>query len=183
MNNFDLLKNDIEQYAYNVVKTMATQTREELCDAAKYAIEEFYRDYTPKSGSINTSYQWEYGSPSGVPLYYKRHYDNFLTRSYKKYYHNNHNKYFSGGVELSPDLMTDYYQGDINEVFDMVYSGFHGVSSGFINPRSFTATRVMSPSPIQIIQKKQNDLIKNIDKLQNKAMVEAQLYKYNVLFK
>lgn len=136
-------------YAQNVTAKAAQLIADDMRESARYAIDEFYNDYSPK--------------------YYHRHYFNFKENSYKRYYKNQHNKIFIGGIEFTPERMKDIYQDPTQEVFDTVYAGFHGVSSMFISPNSFTVTPRMNPSPIQIIKKKRDNITHNIDKYINKA--------------
>ena len=138
------VEKELRQYCKKVLSNVAGQVRDELTLEAQYAIEDFYNDYNP--------------------LYYHRHYWNFYNNSFKKYYSNAHGIIFRGGVELTPQEMSDIYQDSTNEVFDSVYAGFHGVSSMFVSPKSFSVTPRMSPSPMERILDKRDYIIKNVDK-------------------
>lgn len=147
------LAKQLEQYAIQVCVKAAGLIRDELTETASNAIQAFYADYQP--------------------IYYKRHYDNFQKRSFRKYYSNPHNKIITGGVELTPNLMNDYYQDPVQEVFDMVYAGFHGPASaipigystsnyvGFSN--HFTPVPQMKPSPMEMILERKEDIVNNIN--------------------
>ena len=122
--NISGLKDYLERYAKEVGHLTAADIRDELTDTAFYAIVRFYEDYSPTS--------------------YKRHYYNFLEKSFRKYYSNAHGTIYRGGVELTPQLMDNIYQSSsgysdsqiTEQVFDTVYAGFHGVASTQIYPGS-----------------------------------------------
>lgn len=176
------LKNDLKKYANNFSIGMATYVRDEMYESSIFAIESFYADYTPEAGNVSTSYNWKYVTPTGTPKSYKRHYTNFLTKSFSKYYKNPHNSIVYGGIYLSPEKMEDYYQDNTEEVFDMVYHGYHGVSSGFDNPKRFTSTPVMSPSPLEIIEQKFQKILKNIQKNKKKGSDRAEKGNYSTIY-
>ena len=157
----DLYK-DLKKLGKNFCVGMATEVRDNLTKSAAVAIEMFYQDYDPD--------------------FYHRHYYNFRRKSFRKYYDNKHGHIVRGGVELSPDAMDDIYQDPVEQVFDMVYHGFHGVASGFINkvvpgfkapgfkegdvikPKSFyKIPEVMDPSPLEIIYNSRNNILKQIN--------------------
>lgn len=144
------VKDEIRQYCKKVLSNVAGQIRDELTQEAQYAIEDFYNDYNP--------------------LYYHRHYWNFYNNSFKKYYSNPHGVIFRGGVELTPQDMSDIYQDPIQEVFDSVYAGFHGVSSMFVSPKSFSITPCMSPSPMKRLLDKRDQIIADIDDYVERAI-------------
>lgn len=137
------LYDDLKKYSKNFSIGMATQIRDDLTKSAAVAIEAFYQDYTP--------------------IYYQRHYYNFREKSFKKYYDNKHNHIIRGGVELSSENMDDIYQDSTQQVFDMVYAGYHGVASGFEEPYTFTPVHVMKPSPLEIIEEYRDNIINHID--------------------
>ena len=143
------LPKEIIEYAQKATAKTAQLIADKMTETAKYAINKFYDDYTP--------------------MYYNRHYFNFKNNSFRRYYKNQHSKTFIGGVELTPERMQDVYQDPVREVFDSVYAGFHGVSSMFENPKSFTVTPRMKPSPMEILKKKQENIKKNLDDYINKA--------------
>lgn len=137
------LYDDLKKYGEQFCVGMATKARDMLTTSAEIAIEMFYQDYTP--------------------IYYQRHYYNFREKSFKKFYENKHGHIVRGGVELSSDSMDDIYQDSKNEVFDMVYAGYHGVASGFNEPYSFTPVHVMRPSPLELIEESRDNYINHID--------------------
>lgn len=157
------LKNDLEKYSSKVAVGLATKVRDDLIEATVYAIAAFYMDYTPK--------------------YYKRHYYNFMNNSYEKYYRNAHGNIVYGGVFLSPSGMDDIYQDETQEVFDLVYAGYHGVSSGFETPKSFTSTPVMTPSPLEIIKNERDNIVSNIEAYKTFGTNRANKENYSVIYK
>jgi hypothetical protein len=147
---WDDVENDLKHYVNKMLSSTAGKIRDDLTEETAQAIADFYADYTPE--------------------YYHRHVDakgrhyNFGKNSFEKYYSNPHGTIFSGGVILTPSRMDDIYQDSVQEVFDTVYHGFHGVSSMFVNPYTFSVTPVMSPSPIERIYAKRDYIRKHIDK-------------------
>lgn len=157
------LYNDLKQYGKNFCVGMATKVRDNLTLSTAVAIESFYEDYTP--------------------LYYKRHYYNFRENSFKKFYENKHGKIIRGGVELSPDAMDNIYKDPKEEVFDMVYAGYHGVASGYNEPYTFTPVPIMRPSPLELIEESRNNIVKNINIFEPYGYYRASLDNYNTLVK
>lgn len=150
----DQLYEDLKNYGKNFCIGMAAKARDYITVSAAIAIEMFYQDYDP--------------------IYYNRHYDNFRKRSFKKFYENKHNQIIRGGVELSSESMEDYYQDPKEQVFDMVYHGFHGVASAFggvnrrsgmiYGPHSFSVIPpVMDPSPLEEIFASRDTFVKHKD--------------------
>lgn len=137
------VRKDLTKYMQNVLSGTAAKIRDDLTEEAFNSIKFFYASYTPS--------------------YYKRHYYNFLNKSFKKYYANPHNVIYRGGVQLTPEEMDDIYQDPTYEVFDSVYAGFHGVSSMFYAPYSFSVTPVMEPSPMQRILDRRDYIVSHID--------------------
>ena len=135
---------EIEKYCQNVLRQTTADIRDELTQEAFDAIVAFYESYSPKI--------------------YRRHYFNFLEHSFKKYYKNPHNQIYYGGVQLTPETLRNCYQDDTREVFDTVYSGYHGpanmIGYGWESigetPMAFSIVpKQMVPSPRQrIIDKK-----------------------------
>lgn len=155
------LEKDLTKYFHKTLSHTTGLIADELTETAAYSIEAFYADY--------------------APIHYRRHYFNFQNNSFRRYYSNPHNKNYAGGVELTPDMMRDIYQDPTEEVFDSVYAGFHGVSSAFVAPYTFTATPVMKPSPMGIILNKREEIVKNIDKYVKKGQDAASKEKYSVI--
>lgn len=147
---------DLRKYAENFCVGMATQVRDDLYMQTTFAIGTFYMNYKPN--------------------YYKRHYYNFMDKSYKKYYSNPHNHLIRGGVELSYEYMDDIYQDDVKEVFDFVYHGFHGVSSVI-----HKTPTVMKPSPLDIIYKRRTYILNHLDRFYNKSYDRANSYVYKTI--
>ena len=155
------LKADITKYVGAVMSGTAGRIRDELTNEAALSIAKFYNDYDP--------------------IYYHRHYYNFTKNSFEKYYVNAHGNIYHGGVRLTPEKMDDIYQDPTQEVFDSVYAGFHGVSSMFETPYSFTVTRVMKPSPMELIYKKRDDIVRNIDKYLAYGKEKAKKQSYSTI--
>ncbi len=144
------LENEIMNYAKAVARKTAGMIRDELTEIAKDAIDAFYSDYDPK--------------------FYRRHFYNFKEKSFRKYYSNPHNKVYTGGVELTPNLLDEIYSDDADEVFDSVYAGFHGPVGYSVNDiKGQRHPRRMYPSPMDLILDKREEIIDNIDKYVNKA--------------
>lgn len=135
------LPKEVIQYAQKVTANTARLIAEDMHKEAQFVIETFYNDYTPK--------------------YYQRNYVNFQRNSFKKYYNNRNNKVYSGGIELTPELMKDYYNYPASWVHEAVFYGFHGLP--------IEGTPRMSPNPLQLLLRKQDKIKSNIDKYINKA--------------
>lgn len=170
------IKKDINKYSNSIAKNMAKQISEDMEKEAHDAITDFYNDYSP--------------------IYYNRHY-NFM-HSYKKYY-KNYGNHFSCGVELLLDNIPNDYSDPVDEVFYRVYAGFHGYASIFDNEsheifdiksgrftgrfakhNRFIPER-MTPSPMDRLIQKRNEIIKNSSNYQKEAMKKARKEKYNYL--
>lgn len=147
------LKTDLKTFSTAVSKQLAKYVRDEMLIESYKAIMQFYADYKPKI--------------------YQRHYYNFLENSYRGYYKNPHNQIIRGGVELTPYLMDDIYTGtteykdsggDITDyVFNLVYSGYHGNMAMMGKGETYR----MNPSPLEIIQNKRDQIVKEIHKYNN----------------
>ena len=124
------IENQLEKYAKRACSAAAGKARDDLFEEAQAAIADFYASYDPN--------------------YYHRHYWNFEKRSFRKYYSNKHSTVFYGGIELTPQNMQDVYQDNTQEVFDTVFSGFHGPAGMFETPKTFKLIPPrMVPSPLQ----------------------------------
>lgn len=168
-NLFDEIAKDLREYASNVAKFAAIEAREELADTAAGAIESFYAHYEPMD--------------------YYRNYYNFRQKSYKKYYKNSHGKSFSGGITLTPENMDELYMHPTvhswakNEtwgapaevVFHTVMDGWHGL------PSPYEVTSPMEPSPMELIQKRYDELCANPSRLIQRAEQKAKKIKYKYL--
>ena len=134
----------LDKYAKRACSAAAGKARDDLFKEAQNAIVDFYRHYTPD--------------------HYKRHYWNFKKNSFRKYYSNKHSSIFYGGVEFTPWLMSAIYRDPVQEVFDTVYAGFHGVAGMFENPKSFSLIPPrMWPSPMQRLLDKKEEIQANKD--------------------
>ena len=166
-NNVDVssLKNYLEQYAREVGRVTAASIRDELAETAFNAIVKFYESYSPRT--------------------YRRHYYNFLEKSFRKYYSNAHGIVYRGGIEFTPQLMDDIYQSSrgyspsqvTEQVFDTVYAGFHGVASTQIYPGSSPrySPPVMRPSPMELILSKRDEIEDNLDRYIQKAQLKVKI--------
>ena len=131
------LRDDLKDYSNQFIRGVVEEVKNELTETAFNAITRFYTSWTPKS--------------------YNRHYFNFMNYSFKGYYKNPHNSIVRGGVELTPYRMRNIYEDPTQEVFDLVYHGYHGMAS-ITSPN----VPVMSPSPIELIYLRRNNIVKNI---------------------
>lgn len=139
-----IIKSKVEYKA----KIMATEFRDEMYNEAKCAIQDFYDDYDP--------------------IIYKRHTieQNFATRSFKKYYAKVGSVYYAG-IDLTWRYFSGRYQDSYEEVFDSVYSGFHGPASIYTagwnvlgeQPRAFRPVPRTYPSPMKRLLDKKKKLI------------------------
>lgn len=131
------LKEELEKYSNSFIRGIVQEVKEELTKTAYNAITRFYTSWTPK--------------------YYNRHYYNFMNYSFKGYFKSPHNTIIRGGVELTPYRMKDIYEDSTQEVFDLVYHGFHGMA-GITNSN----IPKMDPSPIELIYLRRNNIVNNI---------------------
>lgn len=162
VNISDELVNDLKKFSGEVSKALAVNSRELLFGTSEKAVEYFYNTYDPVS--------------------YKRHYYNFCENSFKKYYKNPHGSIYRGGVVLSPEPMDDIYQDSTREVFDLFWHGIHGVASGFVSPKSFSVIPpVTQPSPLEIIEMQQKDIVDNINDYKNMAIKKANKQSYTTI--
>lgn len=184
---FDLVKRDLQKYANNYMRHLATILGEEMTKEAGNIVEEFYKDYKPKS--------------------YHRHYYNLQDRSYQRYYSNKHGgRTYVCGVRLTPELMDDIYNADTEQVLNSVWNGFHGLpyddgdtDSGLSNiihrngktgqfskngkeERYFYPTvKRMSPTPLELLEAKRDELVKDIGKYSHQAHELAMKDKYKFI--
>lgn len=175
---FDYIKKDIQEYAKNISRYSAIEAREQLYQATKNAIDKFYADYEPgdyhQRKNDFMAEMIENGEDDGYVFteahsVYQRTYN--LYNSYKKYYKNNHDSTFSGGVILSPDFMKDTYRGGRELVFDLAYAGYHGLNSWEPeSPRPASPYAVTTPSPMDMIEKKYKEIIDNPSSIISIAM-------------
>ena len=150
--NFDFktLEEKLKEYSKNIAKNMAIEAREILYEEAPVCMWEFYSSWAPK--------------------YYERHYWNLMFDSFEKYYSNPHNTVYRGGVKLSPNKMADMYRLSTEEVFNMGwftgehYHGIRGVHGIKI------IDHVTSPTPYELLEKKKQEILNNIDELKNVAI-------------
>ena len=145
--------NDINDYCKNVAKYTVISFRDELATSMKSEIDRFYNSYHPKR--------------------YRRHYN--LYNTFKKHYVNSHNTIYYGGIVLDPSHMED---GIYNEEPENVYNatlvfGFHGIP--------FNAPAVISPSPIDVILDKYDEMLDNAESYGLKGAEMAQNISYRVL--
>ena len=152
---------EINEYSRDIAKQMAIYTRDELMKEAQRAIKIFYNHYSP--------------------IYYYRHkpigYN--INKSFRKYYANDHNIVYKGGIELSSNWMNDIYRADKDYVFNLVFSGYHGNVTMLPFP-IFHTPPIMSPSPLDIILIKRDKLRKDAQKNANKIAhsLHKSSYKY-----
>lgn len=167
------------KYAHRVCSAAAGKIRDDLFKETKSAIAAFYDSYRPKDGE---------------PLYYHRHYYNFLKypgkydrneKAYRKYYDNKHNDIYYGGVELTPELMDSVYGSRKHptpnqEVVDTVFAGFHGPAGMFYTPKTFhTIPPRMKNFPRQRLLNLKKKIIDKPDKYiaYGKKVAEREMFK------
>lgn len=172
-NLIDDIIDDLKTYSSNIAKFAAIEVRDTLAKTAYDAIEAFYADYEPE--------------------YYYRNYYNFRKNSYQKYYHNSHNKTFSGGIILTPENMDELYihetispfathstwGASAEQVFNTVMEGWHGLPSYKRNGVMYEGIRMKNgPSgysgiyPTDVIHNKYNELLHDntiIERAERKA--------------
>ena len=83
----------------------------------------------------------------------------------------------------SPEMMDDIYKDSKEEVFDMVFAGYHGVASGFNEPYTFTPVHIMKPSPLELIEESRNNIVNHIDAFEKYGYSKASLDSYDTLQK
>lgn len=128
------LREDIKDYLRTYAQAYGHVASNEITNAAKYAIEAFYENYTP--------------------TWYKRT-ENLKENSYKLYYQDNGRRVY-GGVRISADDMNPYYQygnkGDIRDPWLVLETawvgGYHGIyGDGFFH----VSWERMLPTPLSIV--------------------------------
>lgn len=157
------IQEDMEKYTKNIAKEMTKKIADEMTKVAQSAMESFYANYSP--------------------VYYNRH-NNFL-KSYKRYYRN-HDPKFYGGVELLMFEIPDVYSGSNStplNVFWRVYNGYHGIAS-FQSAKGTIKHEVpiMSPSPIDIIEEKYEEILANLPSYEADAAKTAKKSGYARIF-
>lgn len=121
------LKEDLQKVLTSACVGFATSARDDITEAAKQAIEDFYDDYDP--------------------VKYRRHYYNFRENSFEKYYKNPHGQIVRGGVIFTPNSLDDIYKLDAPSVFSLVIEqGAHGGTGLDKFPPP------LSPPPLQIVE-------------------------------
>ena len=154
---------ELEQFSKDVAKEMAINTRDELYKEADNAINTFYSHY-----------------PS--PLYYQRHTNPYvgynIKKSIKKLYHSPHGTSFNGGIELSSEWMDDIYNTNRKKnyihtdyIFNLIYAGYHGNVNMLPNYDGFVPP-VMSPSPLELILNKRDELVEKAQINANKTALK-----------
>lgn len=145
------LKKQAQEKASKVADRIANEQE----STAKLAIASFYSNYKPTK--------------------YKRHYTNFMNNAHKRYYNNARSTTYYGGVEQTPDAMESIYHANYkkgNPSVDPQYiywntmAGRHGAVEFFppnVRNNITNVPPVMSPSPIEMILMKREEIINNID--------------------
>lgn len=168
MNN-DIIKDvehDLKEYGKILSREAAQMAKKRLTQATENAITAFYEDYEPK--------------------YYKRHTPSqFYTKSFRPYYSSPHGTVSHGGVELTPQLLDNYYQARTAEVvFSTVYSGLHGPVVRTNGGEYDAKQHIMSPSPFELIFQEKDYIIEHQDELIEPFYdIAKSKGKYRVLFK
>ena len=161
----ELLEKDLKKLQNNIARYAIQEIADDLANETENAIEIFYSQYDPEDLSLHNGH-----------IYYYRHWN--FRKSFKRYYEN-HNPRYIGGVELLPDSIPNVYRGRSSspmEVFGRVYYlGWHGIASGQ------GKVPIMSPSPMQIIMRKYDDIKENSEKYFNNAVQKALKDTYNII--
>lgn len=144
------LYKDCETYLKTYARAYCREAKKELTKTAKYAIQQFYNDYTPR--------------------YYVRT-NNLLRRSYKSYYKDNGRQVY-GGVYITSENMFENYDGvSANYVMEAGWSGWHGMKgSDYINNWELIPNirPIYTEPPINIVKDKKDD-----EKFQEKLSKKA----------
>lgn len=145
--DFSGIEKEIKKIATEKLKGAASKIADELTKFAEYTILGFYDHYQP--------------------IVYKR--QGGLSTTYKRIYENKHGNIFYGGVDLHPG--SGSYRGWENGGYVSVdpewpsalaiFNGMHGnvgvlPKAGSIPPR-------MSPSPYELIEKKRDEILNQLD--------------------
>ncbi|WP_346961244.1 hypothetical protein [Clostridium sp.] len=107
--NENLLREDIRKYLRTFAESYCRDAEREITKMAKYAIENFYSDYSP--------------------IYYDRTFD-LRDNSYESYYKDNGSIVY-GGVRIYSDKMRDYKSSNAFEVANLGWHGWHGDKDGY----------------------------------------------------
>ena len=149
-NEIEKLKRELENRARNAASHIA----DELTKEANLA--------------ISTYYSWK-------PSRYHRQEAIMKINKPKRYYKNPHNTIYYGGVELPGSTGGDYHANylpghpSVSDTYiaDLFYAGRHGATECFPKWVLSNIHRIppqMSPSPIEIMQTKYNEIATNIEK-------------------
>lgn len=141
----DGLREALEGILRERVKGAATKIADELTKFAEHSILGFYDHYQP------VKYRRQGG----------------LRGSYVRYYRNPHNKIYHGGVEIQPGSGSYTSRSGLSVSSEWitalaVFNGMHGNVEAF--PRiPKTVPPRMTPPPFELIEKKRDEIIGNID--------------------
>lgn len=157
-NLFESIIQDIDNYSVNIAKFAAIEIRDKMYDAAINAIDKFYSDYTP--GDHYRANHPE--GPSEQPWFYDR--TGNLKNSVKKYYKKNYyDNSFTVGIDLSPDFMEDVYNGSPDLIYYFsIEKGYHG-HDAWEGMSPYKPYAVTKPSPLKLIQRKYNQLQRELE--------------------
>lgn len=170
----DDIISDIKQYSKDISKYSAIEVREELYVTAFNAIDYFYSEWEPEYYDRHEYKITKWIGYKPVTLTHNPQ------KAIKKFYHDNHEKVFTGGITLSPDYMDDIYRGEPELIFDLVYSGFHGLNAWEPeSPRPSTPYHVTQPSTMDLIADKYNEIAKNPGSYVRKAVIKANAKTYS----
>lgn len=145
--DFKGLEKTIEQIAVDKLSGAAKKIADELTKFSEHAILGFYDHYQP--------------------IKYKR--QGGLSQSYSRVYKNAHGNIFYGGVDLHPGGGSYFgWSGGRRVSVDSewpsalaIFNGMHGNVEAFSNDASIPPR--MSPSPFELIEKKRDEILNNID--------------------
>lgn len=159
---------DFRKLSGCIVSSAAKRVADEMEEAAKLAIETFYGSYGPSM--------------------YGRRVWNLTSNSHKRYYRN-HGTHASGGVQLTPENMASIYPSVFNTksmpgdyIFDLAYSGRHGNTEALrqVIPNA-AIPPVMSPSPMELVEKKQSEIAGKGSSYVDSGFEEAMKQSYAII--
>ena len=160
MSNIDEIIDNIKKQVSDAsVKAGASAAKKIADDLTRYYKEvvmvKFYSDYVPT----------EYNRTAAL-----------LNHSFRRYYKNPHNTTFTGGIQFIPNYGKSYPSMFYNHnkkvmsaeaIFDLaVNKGKHGNMEalvGVVTNRSFTIPPIMSPSPMELMEKKRDEIARGIN--------------------
>lgn len=152
--NQKVLENDIQKYLYTFADSYCRDAEVEITKMAKYAIKQFYEDYTPN--------------------YYDRT-DDLKNNSYTPYYHNN-GKAIYGGVRINSDKMQPYQRGTKYETDPIWIAGWAWEQGYHGHP----IRQIQTTPPLDMVRGMMKES-KFLNKIQTNAERVATSQEYSIL--